>query len=498
MTSDTFLSLVDVSKSYSGVQALSHVDFDMMKGEVHCLVGENGSGKSTLIKVIAGIVQPDPGYDICINNKQFRKITTIDSMNQGIQVIYQDLSLFPNLTVAENISINQYLEENKTIIRRKDVERIAEDTMCLVGSELDLNTVVGELPIAKQQLVAICRAITRGEKLIIMDEPTSSLGKKDIDDLFTVIRNLKQKGISVLFVGHKLNEVFEIADRVTILRDGSVIGTYSVDELDNDRLIELMTGKAPQSSQHGRSSRDAEILLEVNNLTKKGKFQDISFTLQAGEIVGMIGLVGSGRTELALSIFGLNLPDSGEIIIKGKRQEIGSVEKAMELGIGYVPEDRLSQGLFLEHTISKNMIVTSLNSLLNKFLLLDKKKINGVNEKWINELGIKTPSADLAVKQLSGGNQQRVVLSKWLERNPSILILDGPTIGIDVGAKEEIHAIMKDLANRGIGILMISDEVSEVVQHSNRILLMKEGHIINNYEAASITESELLMKLGEK
>lgn len=498
MMSDPFLSLVDVSKSYSGVQALSHVDFDMMKGEVHCLVGENGSGKSTLIKVIAGIVQPDPGHDIYINGKHFRKISTIDSMNQGIQVIYQDLSLFPNLTVAENISINQYLEEKKRIIRRKDVERIAEDTMCLVGSELDINTVVGDLPIAKQQLVAICRAITRGEKLIIMDEPTSSLGKKDIDDLFTVIRNLKQKGISVLFVGHKLNEVFEIADRVTILRDGSVIGTYSVDELDNDRLIELMTGKTPQSSQYERSSIDTEILLEVKDLTKKEQFQDVSFTLQAGEIVGLIGLVGSGRTELALSIFGLNVPDSGEIIIKGKRREIDSVEKAMELGIGYVPEDRLSQGLFLEHTISKNMIVTSLNSLLNKFLLLDKKKINGVNQKWINELGIKTPSADLVVKQLSGGNQQRVVLSKWLERNPSILILDGPTIGIDVGAKEEIHAIMKDLANRGIGILMISDEVSEVVQHSNRILLMKEGHIINNYEAASITESELLTKLGEK
>jgi len=498
MISDTFLSLVDVSKSFSGVQALSHVDFNMMKGEVHCLVGENGSGKSTLIKVIAGIVQPDPGYDLCINGKHFRKITTIDSMNQGIQIIYQDLSLFPNLTVAENISINQYLEEKKRIIRRKDVEIIAEDTMRLVGSELDLNTVVGELPIAKQQLVAICRAITRGEKLIIMDEPTSSLGKKDIDDLFTVIRNLKQKGISVLFVGHKLNEVFEIADRVTILRDGSVIGTYSVDELDNDRLIELMTGKTPQSSQYERSSIDTEILLEVNNLTKKGQFQDVSFTLQAGEIVGMIGLVGSGRTELALSIFGLNMPDSGEIIIKGKRQEIGSVEKAMELGIGYVPEDRLSQGLFVEHTISKNMIVTSLNSLLNKFFLLDKKKINGVNDKWINELSIKTPSADLVVKQLSGGNQQRVVLSKWLERNPSILILDGPTIGIDVGAKEEIHAIMKDLANRGIGILMISDEVSEVVQHSNRILLMKEGHIINKFDAASITESELLTKLGEK
>ena len=496
--SETFLSLVNVSKSFSGVQALSHVDFTIKKGEVHCLVGENGSGKSTLIKIIAGIVQPDPGCEIIINDKPVRKITTIDSMNEGIQVIYQDLSLFPNLTVAENISINQYLEENKKIIKKKDFDKIAKETMCMVGSELDISTLVGELPIAKQQLVAICRAITRGEKLIIMDEPTSSLGKTDIDYLFSVIRNLKQKGISVLFVGHKLNEVFEIADRVTILRDGLKIGTYAVDELNNELLIELMTGKKIKTSQYGKLATKTEVLLEVKNLTRKGEFTNISFKLQAGEILGMIGLVGSGRTELALSIFGLNAPDAGEIIIKGKRREIDSVETAMELGIGYVPEDRLTQGLFMEHTISKNMIVTLLNSLLNRFFLLDKQKIKSVNDMWINELGIKTPSADLVVKQLSGGNQQRVVLSKWLERNPSILLLDGPTIGIDVGAKEEIHSIMRDLANKGIGILMISDEVSEVVHHSNRILLMKEGYITSEFDADRITESELLTRLGEK
>ena len=496
--SETFLSLVDVNKSFSGVQALSHVDFTVRKGEVHCLVGENGSGKSTLIKIIAGIVQPDPGCEITIRDRPFRKLTAIDSMNEGIQVIYQDLSLFPNLTVAENISINQYLEENKKIIRKKDISKIAKETMCLVGTELDTSTIVGELPIAKQQLVAICRAITRGEKLIIMDEPTSSLGKTDIDYLFSVIRNLKEKGISVLFVGHKLNEVFEIADRVTILRDGKKIGTYSVDDLDNERLIELMTGKKIKTSQYVKSTTETRVLLEVRNLTRTGQFNNVSFQLRAGEIVGLIGLVGSGRTELALSIFGLNVPDSGDIIIKGNRQEIDSVQDAMELGIGYVPEDRLIQGLFMEHTISKNMIVTLLNFLLNKMLLLDKNKIKSVNETWIKELDIKTPSPDLVVKQLSGGNQQRVVLSKWLERNPDILILDGPTIGIDVGAKEEIHAIMRDLAKKGIGILMISDEVSEVVHHSQRILLMKEGHITNEFDAASITESDLLKRLGEK
>jgi len=495
---EVLLSLNNINKSYAGVKALSHVDFTIRKGEVHCLVGENGSGKSTLIKIIAGIVHPDPGCEIIINGRSFRKITAIDSMNEGIQVIYQDLSLFPNLTVAENISINQYLEENKKIVIKKEIINIAEETMQMVGTELDTSIIVGELPIAKQQLVAICRAITRGEKIIIMDEPTSSLGKKDIDYLFSVIRNLKEKGISVLFVGHKLNEIFEIADRVTILRDGMKIGTYSIDELSNKRLIELMTGKKIKTSQYVESSTDLRMLLEVRNLTKNGQYKNVSFQLKAGEILGLIGLVGSGRTELALSIFGLNVPDSGDILINGKRQEINSVQVAMELGIGYVPEDRLVQGLFMEHSIGRNMIVTLIDSLLNKMFLLDKNKIKRVNETWIKELNIKTPSPDLAVKQLSGGNQQRVVLSKWLGRNPRILILDGPTIGIDVGAKEEIYEIMRGLAEKGMGILMISDEVSEVVHHSHRILLMREGQITHEFDAENITESDLLQRLGEK
>jgi simple sugar transport system ATP-binding protein len=494
---DAFIALSNVSKSYSGVQALSHVDFTVEKGEVHCLVGENGSGKSTLIKIISGVVQPDPGCDIVINNQPFRKLTAIDSMNAGIQVIYQDLSLFPNLSVAENIAINQFLEENKRLVRRNEIRQIARDTICMIGSDLDTTTLVGELPIAKQQVVAICRAITRGEKLIIMDEPTSSLGKKDIDYLFSVIRNLKEKGISVLFVGHKLNEVFEIADRVTILRDGRVVGTYPVADLDNERLIGLMTGRKVESSSLDRGS-SGKTLLEVNNLTKRGQFQEVSFALRAGEILGLIGLVGAGRTELALAIFGLNEPESGEIFVEGRRRKIRSVQDAMNLGIGYVPEDRLTQGLFMEHTISKNMIVTLLNSLLNRFMLLDKKKIRKVNDRWIGELGIKTPSAQLAVKQLSGGNQQRVVLSKWLERNPKILILDGPTIGIDIGAKEEIHSIIKQLAGKGIGIIMISDEASEVVHHSHRVLVMREGRLTHEFEASEITEGELLRRLGEK
>ena len=313
-----------------------------------------------------------------------------------------------------------------------------------------------------------------------------------------MIRNLQGKGISVLFVGHKLNEVFEIADRVTILRDGRKVGTYSIHDLNNERLIELMTGKRIDTAPSRSRREGTSPLLEIKNLTKRGQFENVSFTLHADEIIGIIGLVGAGRTELALSIFGLNPPDDGEIFIEGKKQKIVTVQDAMNCGIGYVPEDRLTQGLFMGHTIKKNMIVTLLDFILNKFLLLDSKKISRINDNWINELGIKTPSSELAVKQLSGGNQQRVVLSKWLERNPKILVLDGPTIGIDVGAKEEIHAIIKRLAEKGMGILMISDEVSEVIHHSDRILLMKEGKITDEFDAHRITESALLMRLGEK
>lgn len=498
--SEEFVSLKNVSKSYSGVQALDNVDFSIDRGEIHCLVGENGSGKSTLIKIIAGVVQPDTG-DIIINNKHFRKLNAIDSINEGIQVIYQDLSLFPNLTIAENIAMNQYLEERKKIVNRAEMKKIAQEAMKRIGTELDLSALVGELPIAQQQIVAICRSITRSEKLIIMDEPTSSLGKRDIDYLLSVTRALKKRGISVLFVGHKLNEIFEIADRVTILRDGKNLGTSEIDELDYERLIGLMTGRKIVESWYERKHEKETLLLEVKNLTKEGQFNDISLKLHSGEILGIIGLVGSGRTELALSIFGLNPPDKGKIYVDSKLVDINSTQDAMNLGIGYLPENRLTQGLFMEHTIAKNMIVTMINNVLSKLRILgilDGKKLKSNNEMWIRDLDIKTPSSDLIVKQLSGGNQQKVVLAKWLARNLKILILDGPTIGIDVGAKEGIHAITKDLADKGMGIIMISDEVSEVVHNSSRIMIMKEGRIVSEYDASEITESMLITRLGER
>ena len=331
-----------------------------------------------------------------------------------------------------------------------------------------------------------------------MDEPTSSLGKKDIDYLFSIIGVLKERGISVLFVGHKLNEIFEIADRVTTLKDGKNLGTYTVDELDSEKLIELMTGRKIVTAKYERKYPKEDLLLEVKNLTKQGQFKDISLKLHAGEILGIIGLVGSGRTELALSIFGLNPYDSGQIHVDGRLVNIASTRDAMNLGIGYLPEDRLTQGLFMEHTIAKNMIVTIIDNLINRLRVLDGKRMRSNNRMWIRELSIKTPSPDLIVKQLSGGNQQKVVLAKWLARQLKVLILDGPTIGVDVGAKEGIHAITKDLSDKGMGLILISDEVSEIVHNSNRIMVMKEGQIAAEYDASEVTESMLISTLGEK
>jgi simple sugar transport system ATP-binding protein len=493
--SDDFLRLQGVSKTFAGVKALSRVDLSVRAGEVHTLVGENGCGKSTLIKIIAGVLQPDPGATIEIQGKVWKRLNAFDSLSQGIQVIYQDLALFPNLTVAENIAVSQYLQEKKPFVSRAEMGDIAREAMRMISVSLDLSATVQELSIAKQQLVAICRSITRGARLIIMDEPTSSLGRRDVEYLLSVIRGLKEKGITTLFVGHKLNEVFEIADRVTVLRDGQAMGTYASAELNAAKLIELMTGRQIAGTQLPVPRVGGAPLLEVKGLTKKGQFQDVNLTLGPGEILGIAGLVGSGRTELALSLFGMNRADSGEISVAGSRQRIRSVQEAMALGIGYVPEERIVQGLFMDHSVRRNLIVTVLRKLLGLLGLLDEKRIDAFADEWIADLGIKTPSAECPVKQLSGGNQQRVVLSKWMERIPRILILDGPTVGIDVKAKAEIHEIMRKLAAEGMGVIMISDEMAEIIQNTNRLLLMKGGRIVGNYETSRMTEDGLLKEL---
>ncbi len=495
---EVFLEAKGVSKTFVGVKALDNVDLTIGKGEIHCLIGENGSGKSTLIKIIGGVYRADSG-SIEIEGKELHEhgMQAIESIRAGVQIIYQDLSLFPNLTVAENISINQMLESNQQTVNWKNVQEEAQKALNEIGEKIDLNERVENLSMAKKQIIAISRALTQNAKLIIMDEATSAITKEEVDHLFSIILKLKERGISILFVSHKLSEVFEISENITILKDGKQIGVYPTSELDNDKLVYLMTGRELEYSPYIYKKEMAEEipLLSVENLNKERQFHDINFSLQKGEILGITGLIGSGRTEVAQALFGLNRPDSGTVCMKGKALEIKSPEDAIRHGLALLPEDRHNQGLFEEQSIGDNIVITILKSLLAKLSLLSPVKRKDAGNRWIEKLAIKTPTGDNPVNSLSGGNQQRVVLAKWLATEPEVFILDGPTIGIDIGSKHTIHEIIRDLAGKGMGIIMISDEIQEILDNCNRVLLMSNGRIIKEVEDSTTTTAEELFDI---
>lgn len=497
--SEKFLEVKNISKSYVGVQALDKVSLSINRGEIDCLVGENGSGKSTLIKIIAGVVKPDEG-EIIINGKKHEHMHAIDAIREGIQVIYQDLSLFPNLSIAENISLNQVIERKRSIISWKEIKSIAEKEISNINKELDLDEKVENISIANKQLVAICRALTQNVKLIIMDEPTTAIAKREIDFLFSVISDLKKRGISILFVSHKLSEVLKISERVTVIRDGKLVGVYNTKDLDHDRLSFYMSGNKVSDSvfKYQEKEEQKNPLLEVKNFSKKGNFQNINFKIKSGEIIGITGIIGSGRTELALSLFGLNKPDTGEIYIDGKVAKIKYPQDAIENGLSYLPEDRLNQGLFIKQSIANNIVVTILQKLLGKFNLINhNKKVDFAKEKT-DELNVIAPSLETTVQSLSGGNQQRVVIAKWLSTNPKVFILDGPTVGIDVASKSNIHNIIRRLANQGMGVIIISDEIPEILHNCNRLLVIREGKIIEEFKADEVSENQLLDILASK
>ena len=490
-----FLEAANISKTFDGVQALDRVSVSIDAAEIHCLVGENGSGKSTLIKIIGGVLKPNAGQ-LKVDGEVFSPARAIDSIREGIQIIYQDLSLFPNLSVAENISLNQLIERGNRIVGKTNVIKTAQKALKEIGEELDLSEKVENLSMSNRQIVAISRALTQNARLIIMDEPTSAITKAEVDHLFTVITRLKQNGIATLFVSHKLGEIFEIAENVTILRDGRKVGDYPAGELDSDKLTYLMTGLKIESSPYEREQqkRDGDPLLAVKNLSRRGHYENINFSVRRGDILGITGLIGSGRTELALSLFGLNKPDSGEIILDGNSISIKSANEAMKLGIGYLPEDRLLQGLYVEKPIGSNIVVTIVDKLLNRFKLISSERRKNVESRWIDDLKIKTPSAAMPASSLSGGNQQRVVLAKWLATNLKLFILDGPTIGIDIASKNNIHEIIRDFAREGVGVVMISDEIPEVCQHCNRIIVMREGRIVAEIDDVPNTSASYIFE----
>lgn len=480
------LSMRNVSKVFGGVTALDGVDFEVAHGEVHCLAGENGSGKSTLIKIATGVYAAEPGAIIEIAGEPVHRPTPGLARRLGIAVIWQDLALFPEMSVAENIAIEGALGAAPRLVGRAAMRRTAREALARLDVRLDLAAPVRALPIAKRQIVAIARALVADVQLIFMDEPTASLTRSETDHLLDIVRTLSQSGVAVVFVSHRLAEVLEIAQAVTVLRDGRLVGVFPAEEMTQSRLTELMTGHTFDSAVAARDVGDAPPVLELEGLTRRGEYADINLTVRAGEIVGLTGLIGAGRTELGLTLFGMSEPDSGTIRLDGRPVRLGSNADAIAAGIAYVSEDRLSLGLIQEQPIADNVAITVLDRLLVAGLISKRRKRALVNQ-WLRELNVKIGRPEDAVATLSGGNQQRIVLAKWLATEPRLLILDCPTVGVDVGARAGIFAIVRRLAESGLAILLISDEAPEVYFNADRVLHMADGRIVGEYDPRATT-----------
>ena len=486
---ENILSVKGIKKSFGGVHALKGVDLTIKKGETHCLAGENGCGKSTIIKVISGFYKPDAGT-IEVNGIVHPNMTPSDAIKAGIQVIYQDFSLFPNLSVMENLAFNQVLANNEKFVNKKRFRTIAEEAIQKINFNVDLDARVEQLPVADKQLIAISRALVHDAKFIIMDEPTTALTSKEVNRLFDIIAELKSKGMTILFVSHKLDEVFEISDSITVLRSGENVISCPASEMTEDKFTYYMTGRHFENESPTLPKETSkEVILEAQNLSAKG-FEDVSFQLHKGEILGVTGQLGSGRTELSLSLFGLNRPVSGKIIMEGQEVNLNSVQEAQKLKIALVPEDRLTEGLFIPQSIIDNITVTRLNSLSNMGVLNKGRLMNEANT-WVEKLEIATQNPANAAGTLSGGNQQKVVLAKWLSDNPKILILNGPTVGVDIGAKYDIHKLLKQLAMQGMSIIVVSDDTAEVVSLCDRAIVMQGGKMTGALEKEDLNTVNL-------
>lgn len=486
------LRMMNISKSFPGVKALDGVTFSLREGEVHALVGENGAGKSTLMKILSGALQPDEGT-IVLKGKKTYILSTHDAWEKGIGIIYQELNLVPELSVFYNIFLGREASKKSKIL---DIEKMRNEATLLlqrVGAvQVSPDALVGELSVAQQQIVEIAKALSLNASILIMDEPTASLSENEVHKLFEIIRDLKRNGVTIVYISHRLEEVFEIADRVTVLKDGKCMGTFNINELNKDKLISLMVGRSLSETFPPKSKKVGSPVIEVRNLRLGSVLKDISFHVGSGEIVGLFGLVGSGRTELAKALFGSYGSYEGEIFIRGKRVEIGSPRQAVQSGLGFAPEDRKGEGLCLGLSVFDNCLFLIMDNL-RKGLFIDFRKAMELVQRFVDSLKIKTPHVRQSVRNLSGGNQQKVVLAKWLSVNPDFIIFDEPTRGIDVGAKSEIYHLMRDIADRGKGILMISSELPEIIGMSDRLYIMYGGRIVKEIsDSAEMTEENIM------
>ncbi|MFN7929633.1 MAG: sugar ABC transporter ATP-binding protein [Blastocatellia bacterium] len=491
MTETLLLQAQHITKSYAGVHALKAASFALRAGEVHALIGENGAGKSTLIKIVTGAVEPDSG-ELFLQGQPLTHNSPQHARNLGIAAIYQQPALFPELTVAENIA---YGLERNGLWRRIDWRgrrARAEQLLAQVGAKIRPDALAGELSMPEQQLVEIARALGAEAKVLIMDEPTASLSEEDAANLFRVIHALRTRGVGIIYISHRLEELPQIADRVTVLRDGNTIDTRAMQDVDRQELIRLMVGRELSAVFPKRDVAIGEVVLELRNLScQTAGVRDINLTIRAGEIVGLAGLVGAGRTELARTLFGLTPADAGEILLRGAAVTINSPAAAIQHGIAYVPEDRRRHGVVLDLPISHNITLATLDRLAT-FGALDFNRERELTIEYVNRFAVKTPTTFAPVATLSGGNQQKVALSRWLATEPRVLILDEPTQGIDVGAKAEIHSLMGELAARGMAILMISSELPEVLGMSDRIAVLHNGTIVSVLSRAEATQQQVL------
>lgn len=486
--SDTILSVKDIVKTYPGVVAIDHLSFEVKPGEVHALIGENGAGKSTLIKTLSGAITPDSGT-IIVNGLEFSAMNPRLSKEQGIEVIYQEFTLVPGISAAENVFLGEKTSKG-IFVDIKERERKAKELFEQMHVDIDVSAPVKNLSPACQQIVEIAKAVSKDVKILIMDEPTAPLTVSEVETLFEIVRDLKKKGVTVIYISHRLEELFEIADRVTVMRDGCYVGTENMEDIDRKKLIAMMAGRELKESYPTRKNRIGEEILKVENLYGNGD-SDISFSLHRGEILGFAGLVGAGRTELMRVLYGADRMEAGKIFVRGEEAHIRNCEDAIGLGIGYIPEDRKAQGVFLRMSVKWNTVINNLKSFSDG-IFVNKRKENEVAEEYKQKFGIKTPTLEQKVMNLSGGNQQKVVIAKTLAANCEIIIFDEPTRGIDVGAKQEIYKLMNELVESGKAIIMVSSDMPELLGMSDRIAVIYEGKKTGEVEKSEFEQNYIL------
>lgn len=492
MSEQVLLKMKNIHKRFPGVYALKNVDYELRSGEVHALLGENGAGKSTLIKVLGGIYIADEG-EIFIEGKKVELKGVKDAQKNGISIIHQELVLVPHMTVAENIFLGR--EAGSGILA--DRAKMTKDAQALLDAydmKIDARALVKDLTIAQQQMVEIVKAISYNSKILVMDEPTSSISDKEVAGLFDIMRTLTAKGVGIVYISHKMSELEEICDRVTVMRDGEYVGTRVVKETTKDDLIAMMVDRELTNYYTRDYGTSGEELLRCEHISDGNMVKDVSFNIHSGEIVGFAGLVGAGRSETMKAIFGLTPGYKGDIYIRGKKTEIHSPVEAMKHGIALVPEDRKKEGLYKVQSVRFNSTIEVLGQFI-KGVFVDNKKEREITQKYIDMMSTKTPTQEQVIGNLSGGNQQKVIIGRWLATAPDILILDEPTRGVDVGAKSEIYAIMNELVKTGISIIMISSELPEIINMSDRIYVMAEGRIAGSISHEEVTQ-EAIMSLA--